>query len=536
MDDLKYRLGLDGSQFDGVMSRSIGGVGKLGSALAALGVIGVLGGIVKQGFAFNKSMRDSEIAIAQVLRQFKGLDAQAAKGEAAAAMQQLIDLEPKAAGSLRDLTGGFLATLAASQSAGLSVQQNIDLVGRFANAMANAALPTEQLSQEMRSIVTANIGADSSLARILGITNEMVNQAREAGTLYQFLTDKIGTLGEAGDSAAVAFSSLESAIDKAAGALTAGLFSQAVDGSKSLTETINGNIAAFERWGAAISRIGKTAAESLTTIDQWSRAIGLTAGMYYQMFTNGLSYTEALEAAQKALTEEINATGKAAAAVASTPAAPASTLSTGSTSSSKSGSADTSRRKAESMQLAREQILAEVQIAEANAKGQDKKAKALERELFLRTETLRIIRETGATEQQAASLAERLANAKEGPEKDANGRTKIRSRRDGSTLPRQSGRFGSLDDLARLNTFREVGFDERQAVRKQRGGGSGLPIGQSDAFVPVFRNDLSSRGTSNQVRRSLSGPNSSLSSRTPGDPKAHSLLTQTVEELRRIRT
>jgi hypothetical protein len=252
MNELRYKLGLDGRAFDSAMSKALSGVGAVSGALAALGATGVFVGLIRQGFAFNQSMKDSEAAIAQVLAQFKGLDAAAAKAEAAAAIQQIVDLEPKAAGSLQDLTGGFLATLAASQSAGLSVAENIDLVGRFANAMANAAIPTDQLAQEMRSIVTANIGADSSLARILGITNEMVNQARDSGTLYAFLTQKIGKLGEAGDTAAVAFSSLQSALDKAAGALTAGLFDQAVQGSKDLTVVLSENMQAFTDLGVIL--------------------------------------------------------------------------------------------------------------------------------------------------------------------------------------------------------------------------------------------------------------------------------------------
>lgn len=477
-DDLRYTLGLDGSKFDGAVNKSVSGLQGLGGALAALGATGAFAALIKRGFEFNKTMSDSEAAIAQVLAQFKGLDAQAAKGEAAAAMQQLIDLEPKAAGSLRDLTGGFLATLAASQSAGLSVQQNIDLVGRFANAMANAAIPTDQLAQEMRSIITANIGADSSLARILGITNEMVSQAREAGVLYDFLASKIGKLGEAGDTAAVAFSSLQSAIDKASGALAKGLFTQALDGSKNLTQALNENEAAFVKMGESLDwLLTKTVDLGKGTMD-WARAVGITAGVYYQMWTNGLTYAEAMEAAQKALTEEINKTGEAAKEVSkatTTPAAPAG-IGEG-TAPAKGGKAG---RSAAEMQQARELLLLEVTAAEAAARGNDRKAAALLRELAIRRDIKRIVEETGASEEQARKAAEAL-----NPESTrADGRRRIRHT--GVKIGMGSEGGGGLDHFHRMQLKREVTTDEMFANRKARGGGRGLPIGASTGFVPAF--------------------------------------------------
>lgn len=293
--DLQYKIGLDGSQMDGVISRVTGGVGRLGAALGALGVTAFGVGFLKRGLEFNKNMNDSEAAIAKVLAQFQGLNDEAAKGEAAKAMAQLVELEPKAAGSLSTLVDGFLSTLAASQSAGLSVKQNIDLVGRFANALANANIPTEQLGQEMRSIITANIGVDSSLARILGITNEMITQAREAGNVYGFLTNKIGKLGEAGDTAGVAFSTLGSAVDKAAGALTRGLFDQVLEGSKGLSAAIDDNRSQIENLGAAIGsaarelvKFGSFAGEAF---GQATRLAAI-AGM---MWEDGMSFDDAAQ-------------------------------------------------------------------------------------------------------------------------------------------------------------------------------------------------------------------------------------------------
>lgn len=257
---------------------------------ASLGVLGggfTLGAIVKQGFSFNQTMQDSEVAISNVLQQLAGLNSEASKAEAAKAMQQLIDLEPEAAGGLTDLVSGFMATVAAAQGVGITVDQNIKLVGKFANALANANLPVEQLGQEMRSILTQNIGADSSLAKILGITNEMVGKAREAGTLYEFLSNKIGLLGVAGDTASVAFSTLNSALSKAAGALTADMFSDSVTGAKSLSASVDANIQSFQYLGKALGDVIDLSVKGIGLVGeffQFNNAIGTALG---ELITGG---------------------------------------------------------------------------------------------------------------------------------------------------------------------------------------------------------------------------------------------------------
>lgn len=294
MSDLQYTLGLeDDGSFQGQVEKAKKSCLGLGSVLAGIGAGAFAASFLKRGLDFNQTMRDSESAVAKVLAQFQGLNDTAAKNEAAKAMRQLIALEPKAAGSLTTLVDGFMATLGASQSAGLSVQQNIDLVGKFANAMDSAKIPTEQLSQEMRSILTANIGADSTLAGMLGLTNEMIEQARKAGNLYDFLSLKLGKMSEAGDTASVAFSSLESAIDKAAGALTAELFTHVVDASKNLTATVDDNTTAFESLGRAIGTAAKELVKFTAFLGEaYSQTSRLTA-ITLTMIQQSLSYEEA---------------------------------------------------------------------------------------------------------------------------------------------------------------------------------------------------------------------------------------------------
>jgi hypothetical protein len=296
--------------------QSQGGFGKafsgLGGQIAGIAGAAGFGLLVKRGLEFNQTIGDSETAIAQVLRQFKGLSTEAAKGEAAAAMQAMVDLEPSTAASLTGLVDGFLATLGSSQAVGIDVAQNIDLVGRFANAMANAKIPAEQLAQEMRSIVSGNIGADSTLAKVLNISNADIEKARQAGTLYDFLVGKIGTLGEAGDTAGVAFSTLNSAMDKAAGLLVQGIFSEGVQGAKDMAAFLEQNSDLFRDLGEGIAFATKESIKLLVELNNIRTSLAQDMGEVLGRLLGNVAYSNFVPNEKQMATDQAAATDAAA--------------------------------------------------------------------------------------------------------------------------------------------------------------------------------------------------------------------------------
>lgn len=231
-----------------VMQQFSAGIGR---------VVELAESLAKRGFEFNVQMNGATDGIASVLAKFQDLNKEAAKREANKAIAQLVELEPKVAGGLGDLVEGFMATISASQSAGVTVQQNIELVGKFANALSRINLPMQQLSQEMRSIFTGNITADSALAKVLQISNADIEKAKQTGQLFQFLTDKIGPLGEAGDTFSVRWSTLNSTIDKTAGSLTKPMFDQAFASLTKLNAAITkaGNNEDLKRLGVELGFI-----------------------------------------------------------------------------------------------------------------------------------------------------------------------------------------------------------------------------------------------------------------------------------------
>lgn len=240
--------------------------GKIVNSISA--IPSVLTDAISRGLEFNKSMMDSEIGIANVLAKFQGLNKEAAKDEAAKAMAKIVELEPKTAGGLDDLVQGFLATVASAQSAGVSVEENIDLVGKFANALANANIDASQLSQELRAIFTGNITPDASLAKILNITSDDIARAKEAGNLVEILNKKIGSIGEAGDSAGVRISTFNSAVSKALGKITEPIFDELLESITALTKSVSDpkTVASLRALGFEIASV----AENGVAMTQWA--------------------------------------------------------------------------------------------------------------------------------------------------------------------------------------------------------------------------------------------------------------------------
>jgi len=224
-------------------------------ALVVGGLASVMGAAtmgMRSGFDFNMITDNAEVGISNVLRRFDGLNMAAAKNEAAKALERIIELEPVTAGGLDDLTMGFMKTLASAKGVGITTMENVELTAKFANAVANAGLRMDQLTQEYRSIISGTITKDSQIAKILGITNEDVNEVkRSGGSMFDFLNEKLGEFGDAGDGAQVAFSSAMSAIKTSLGSLTGGAFDETVDSARDLADYLKEHKADYEAAGEA---------------------------------------------------------------------------------------------------------------------------------------------------------------------------------------------------------------------------------------------------------------------------------------------
>jgi hypothetical protein len=126
-----------------------------------------------------------------------------------------------------------------------------------------------------------------------GLDNKRISQLTQEGKLYGEIVKELGAMGEAGDTAGVAFSTLNSALSKAAGALTADMFSSSVSGAKNLSAAVDANIKSFEYLGSVIGTVIEKSVQGiglLAEFFQFNNAIGtgigeaLTGGSFMEGF------------------------------------------------------------------------------------------------------------------------------------------------------------------------------------------------------------------------------------------------------------
>jgi hypothetical protein len=201
-----------------------------------------LGAMVKTGVQFNATMEQAVLGIAAVQKQmnperFKTFDE--AVTAASGAIELLKTKAKESPATFEELVQGFQAITGAASQAGIPMKKQIDLVVLMSQALAGLGIRSEQIVQESRALLTGNINEDAMAARILGITKKQIDDAKSAGTLFEFLTDRLSAFGEAGERSQRSFTTLASnirdALQQAAGEATRPIF----DLAKSAMESFN---------------------------------------------------------------------------------------------------------------------------------------------------------------------------------------------------------------------------------------------------------------------------------------------------------
>jgi hypothetical protein len=503
-------------EVDGFAGGAASSLSKLTKSLGVLGGGFTLGAIVKKGFQFNQAMQDGEIAISNVLKTFKGLNEEAAKDEAGKAMRLLAEAEPRAAGSLQDLVQGFISTAAAAASAGLSVEENIDLVARFANALDNSGMSVDQLNQELKSVITANVGSDSFIGKLLegkGLDNKRIAQLTQEGKLYGEIVKQLGAMGESGDTASVALSSLGSALDKAAGALTEGLFTESVNGAKELTIVIEELLPSLKK----VSEVTATGFVGLRKgVATW-RETTLYVGVLAQSLKEGATFAEAQAKAAKFMEASYNVTAIIDKSRESTPdkkSGPAASKSEiestlekqkkqtydigkniqdqakavesvldpyrqfldyldqakkkqEALNESAKAAKQAAQTKVESQKNFAQSLEDEVKILEAKATGDEDAIKKAEREVEIKNRAREIQQQLGKNAKEALDIAERMQALQEAANEAAEGKGKKEGRIQGYSQERQGGR-----DEARARADQRMD-EARERIGKSRERGFG---------------------------------------------------------------
>jgi hypothetical protein len=163
----------------------------------------------KAAILFNAKLEDTKLGLAGIYRQFQPkqfTDFEKAMGASSKTVDQLKKAALETTATFEDLLTAYQSIAGAAFSAGIPMEKQVRLTQILAQAVAGLGLPSWQLPQEGRSILTGTIGPDSTVARALGITNEMVNQAKAQGRMMEFLEQRLSGLSEAGSRANQTFS------------------------------------------------------------------------------------------------------------------------------------------------------------------------------------------------------------------------------------------------------------------------------------------------------------------------------------------
>lgn len=97
----------------------------------------------------------------------------------------------KSVATFQELLTIFQTISATGYSAGLSTEQLVRLTVLVSNAVKAMGLDLNQAAQEARDLIQGTIDINSQLAKSLGITSEIVQEWREAGTLYENITTSL---------------------------------------------------------------------------------------------------------------------------------------------------------------------------------------------------------------------------------------------------------------------------------------------------------------------------------------------------------
>ena len=179
------------------------------------GVRLVIGGVrdtIKEAILFNASVEDITLGIASLLVSVGQV--RNAFGEAVPPAQQLalanveatrqvklLRVEAlKTSATFKGLAETFQIAVGPGLAAGLNLEEIRKLTVRVSQSAAALGLPQNQLPEEIRSLLSGTIQQRTTrIASALGISNEDIRLAKEAGTLADFLEKKFSAFALAAE-------------------------------------------------------------------------------------------------------------------------------------------------------------------------------------------------------------------------------------------------------------------------------------------------------------------------------------------------
>ena len=181
---------------------------------------------VDRGIAFNATMQDTADAIraAMVAASEGTLDFDTAQAQATQTTRRLADEANRAAVPIEAYAALFARQAGLASEAGLSMSQWEHVLGDAAVAASNMGMSLGELESRMAQLLSGQVGSRNTFAKALGITQEDMNAAIEAGNVIDYLRDKLSDWQQDVEGLNAAKQRLRNAIDMALGDATVRIF------------------------------------------------------------------------------------------------------------------------------------------------------------------------------------------------------------------------------------------------------------------------------------------------------------------------
>ncbi len=189
--------------------------------------VNLLSSLFQKGIDYNSQLEQTRLGIAAIIaslaelesadgQKLSGADALAAAYELAG--DQLAKLKVDAintTATFEQIAPAFQAGLGPGLAAGLSLDEIRATTVQIVQAAGSLGIPMHQVNQEVRAILEGTINEDARLAKVLGISNEMVKSWKAQGTLAEELNKRLDKFTLAGERAANTLDGLKSNLQEA---------------------------------------------------------------------------------------------------------------------------------------------------------------------------------------------------------------------------------------------------------------------------------------------------------------------------------
>ena len=210
-------------------------------ALKVKGFLDTLAQGARDGVEFNRTLENTRRGIAAMLLQFGGRESFAS---AFADAGPVLDMLRKKAAELglefHPLAEQYQTTIGAMFRGGVTdLKQQLDLTLMLTQAMRSLGIQGFQAQRDISDLL-GGMAERTMAGRMLGLSNEDLKAASDAGKLYQFLSEKLGAF-------AIAAATASDTYDRSLGQLKVGIANLEAEASKPLFDALKSSFREFSR-------------------------------------------------------------------------------------------------------------------------------------------------------------------------------------------------------------------------------------------------------------------------------------------------